>query len=195
LTDLFKGEEIVLTNDTLSTIKNRRSTRTFRSEQIKADELKAVLEAGSAAPSANTQARHFTVIQNPGLLSWLNQEAKEQAKQFEPLQELANSEHFHIFYDAPTVVLVSAEESGIALESDCAAATENMLLAAESIGLGSCWIGFVLVLFASPNANDYGKRLGIPDRYTPYAAAAFGYKTGEAVNTPPRRGSLINYQK
>ncbi len=184
-----------MTNETLSTIKNRRSIRNFKNEQIKDDELQAVLDAGIYAPSANDQAWHFTVIQNKELLSWLNYEAKESAKKYKPLKELANNEGFNIFYSAPTVILVSGEEKAIAIESDCAAATENMLLAAESIGLGSCWIGFVLVAFNSPKAKEYLKELGIPDGYKPYASVALGYKNVEAVSAPPRKLNLINYIK
>ena len=79
-------------------------------------------------------------------------------KQYKPLKELANNEGFNIFYEVPTVILVSGEEA-IAIESDCAAATQNMLLAAESIGLGSCWIGFVLVAFNNSKAKEYLKKI------------------------------------
>ena len=70
----------MLTNDTLKTIKSRRSTRNFKNEQIKDDELQAILEAGMYAPSANQQAWHFTVIQNKDMLARLNREAKGIAK-------------------------------------------------------------------------------------------------------------------
>jgi len=185
----------MLTNETLSIIKNRRSIRNFKDEQIKDEELQAVLDAGIYAPSANDQAWRFTVIQNKELLAWLNCEAKEIAKQYEPLQELANNEGFNIFYGAPTLILVSGEEKAIAIESDCAAATQNMLLAAESIGLGSCWIGFVLVAFSSPKAKEYLKELGVPDGYKPYASVALGYKNIESVETPQRKPDVINYIK
>lgn len=185
----------MLTNETLSTIKNRRSIRNFKSKQIKDEELQAVLDAGTYAPSANDQAWHFTVIQNRELIAWLNCEAKEIAKQYEPLKELANSEGFNIFYEAPTVILVSGEEKAIAIESDCAAATQNMLLAAESIGLGSCWIGFVLVAFNSPKAKEYLKELSVPEGYKPYASVALGYKNIESVKALPRKPDVISYIK
>lgn len=185
----------MLTNETLATIRNRRSIRNFKDEQIKDEELQAVLDAGVYAPSANDQAWHFTVIQNKELLAWLNHEAKEIAKQYEPLKELANNEGFNIFYEAPTLVLVSGEEKAIAIESDCAAATQNMLLAAESIGLGSCWIGFVLVAFSSSKAKDYLKELGIPEGYKPYASVALGYKNTESIKASPRKPGVINFIK
>lgn len=50
----------MLTSETLKTIKNRRSTRSFKNEQIKDNELQAVLEAGAYAPSGNDQAWYFS---------------------------------------------------------------------------------------------------------------------------------------
>lgn len=187
----------MLTNDTLSTIKNRRSARNFKNEQIKDDELGAVLDVGIYAPNAaNQQAWHFTVIQNKELLAWLNRETKERSRQYEHLQKMANYESFNIFYGAPTVILVSGEEKkAMVIESDCAAATQNMLIAAESIGLGSCWINFVLLAFNSPKAKEHLKKLGVPDGYRPYASVALGYKKIEAINVPPRNLNLINYIK
>ncbi len=186
----------MLSNDTLRTIKNRRSTRDFKEEQINDDELQAVLEAGMYAPNAgDRQAWHFTVIQNPELISWLNREAKENAKQVEHLREMANNESLNIFYGAPTVILVSGEANAIVIESDCAAATQNMLLAAESLGLGSCWIDFVMLAFTGPKTNEYLQELGVPEGYKPYASVALGYKRSEGNSAATRKVNLVNYIK
>ena len=146
------------------------------------------------APNAgDRQAWHFTVIQQAELLAWLNREAKENAKQVAHLREMANNEGLNIFYGAPTVILVSGEANAIVMESDCAAATQNMLLAAESLGLGACWIDFVLLAFTGPKAQDYLPELGVPDGYKPYASVALGYKKSETGNAAPRKADLINY--
>ncbi len=144
-------------NETLKIIKQRRSIRSFKDEQIKDAELQAVLEAGLYAPYTWEQSRHFTVIQNKELLNRLNIAAKESAKQmdFEHLRELGYNEGFNCLYYAPTLVIVSGiEQAPIPLEADCAAATQNLLIAAESVGLGSCWIFFVLLAFNSPQGNE-----------------------------------------
>ena len=70
----------MIVNDTLKIIKQRRSIRSFKDEQIKEEELQAVLEAGLYAPNTEDQAWHFTVIQNKELLDRLNLAAKEAAK-------------------------------------------------------------------------------------------------------------------
>lgn len=186
----------MITNETLKIIKRRRSIRSFKDEQIKEEELQAVLEAGLYAPNAGDQAWHFTAIQNRELLDRLNIAAKEAAKQhdFEHLKKLGNNENFNCLYGAPTLVIVSGnEQAPIPLDADCAAATQNLLLAAESMGLGSCWIFFVLLAFYSPQGPKLRKELKIPEGYRPYDSAVLGYKKDTVIYVPDRKSNLITY--
>ncbi len=186
----------MISNETLKIIKQRRSIRSFKAEQIKEGELQAIIEAGQYAPNAGNEAWHFTVIQNKELLNRLNLAAKEAAKQMhmEHLRELGNDEGFDCLYNAPTLIIVSGNEKvPIPLEADCAAATQNLLLAAESIGLGSCWIFFVLLAFSSPQGSELRKELKIPKGYKPYYAAVIGYKQDTSINIPERKSNLITY--
>ena len=158
--------------------------------------MQAVLEAGPYAPNAGDQEWHFTVIQNKELLDRINIAAKEAAKQLdiEGLREIANNEKYNCLYGAPTLIIVSDNEQvPIPLEADCAAATQNLLLAAESIGLGSCWIYFVIFAFNSPQGLELRKELKIPEGYKPYYSAVLGYKKDAVVNVPGRKPNLITY--
>jgi nitroreductase len=186
----------MITNETLKMIKQRRSIREYRDEKIKEEELQAILEAGMYAPYAGGQAWHFTVIQNKELLNRLNLAAKEAARQLDikHLRQLGNNEMFNCLYGAPALIIISGDEkSTIPLEADCAAATQNLLLAAESIGLGSCWIFFVLLAFFSPQGPELRKELKIPEGYKPYYSAVFGYKKAEAVIEPEREPNHITH--
>ncbi|ATW26824.1 nitroreductase family protein [Candidatus Formimonas warabiya] len=186
----------MIVTETLKIIKQRRSIRSFKDEQIKEEELQAVLEAGLYAPNAGDQAWHFTVIQNQEVLDRLNLAAKEVAAQmdFEHLRALGNNEKFNCLYGAPTLIIVSGnEQAPIPLEADCAAATQNLLLAAESLGLGSCWIFFVLLAFNAPQGSELRKLLKIPGGYKPYTSVALGYKKAAAVQAPDRKPNLITY--
>ncbi|MGO9014072.1 MAG: nitroreductase family protein [Dissulfurispiraceae bacterium] len=185
-------------NETLRSILNRRSNRAFLAEQIKEEELKTIIEAGIYAPSAhNQQSWHFTVVQDKQLLDQLSDDAKVAAKHFDDklIQQLANNEKFHAFYNAPTAIIVSGEEKAMMPEVSCAAATENMLIAAESIGVGSCWVAFVGFAFGGEKGKDYLKRLGIPEGYKPSHAVALGYKKIEHAKAPARRENTVNYVK
>ena len=186
----------MIVNETLKIIKQRRSIRKFRDEQIKDEELQAILEAGMYAPNAGGQAWHFTVVQNKELLCRLNLAAKEAARQMgmEDLGKLASSEKYDCMYGAPTLIIVSAsEQAPIPLEADCAAAMENMLIAAESVGLGSCWIFFVTLAFYSPQGPALRKALKLPEGYKPYYAAVFGYKKAAVGRVPDRKPDQVTY--
>jgi nitroreductase len=188
----------MIINDTLKNIKQRRSIRSFKEEQIKKEELQAILEAGLYAPNAGGQAWHFTVIQNKELLDRLNSAAKESARQMniEGIRELGNNEDFNCLYNAPTLVIVSGDRRApMPLDADCAAATENLLLAAESIGIGSCWIFFVTMAFNSPQGPELIKTLKIPEGYKPYYAVVLGYKNNADIDIPDRKPNLITYIK
>lgn len=186
----------MIVNETLKIIKQRRSNRSYKNEQIKNEELQAVLEAGLYAPNAGDQAWHFTVIQNKEMLDRLKRAAKETAKlmENEHLKSLGNDESFDCLYGAPTLIIISGDENAyVPLEADCAAATENILLAAESLGLGSCWIFFVLMAFQSAQSTELRRALKIPEGYKPYYSAILGYKEAEIIHVPDRKTNRITY--
>lgn len=70
-----------------------------------------------------------------------------------------------------------------------------MILAAESLGIGTCWIGLVTPLLKSENAQKYIKMLEIPEGYEPYYAITLGYKKFPNPKPQPRRENTVNYIK
>lgn len=185
-------------NETLKVIKERRSTRKYKSEQIKDVDLEAIIEAGLYAPSAtNNQSWHFTVIQNPEVLEMLNTETKEIGKNspVETIRKMSSNEKFNVFYNAPTVVIISSEDKALLAEVNCAAAMENMSIAAEALDLGTVWIGTVKGLFESEKREEVMKKLEIPEGYSPFLSVAIGYKDGNGGKAPARKESKVNYIK
>jgi len=183
-------------NETINTILARRSVRKYSDEQIKENELDLIIKAGLFAPSGcNAQPWHFTVVQNKELIKNLNIDAKKELlkAENETFRTLAANEDFDIFYNAPTIIVISGEKNAPVPQTDCAAATENMLLAAESLNIGTCWIGLVGYLFRSNNAEKYIKLLKIPQGYEPYYAITLGYKVEETQQAPPRKENTVNY--
>lgn len=185
-------------NKLLETIIKRRSTRVFTEEQVKDSDLNEIIKAGLYAPSAhNYQSWHFTVIQNKEALAKLNQEFKSFAKKdpSQMMQKIANNPKFNIFYNAPTIILVSGDTKGVLPNIDCAAATQNMLLAAESLGLGNCWNGFVAYSFSGDSCESLKAELGIPADFTPHFAVLLGYKKNPDALAPERKENNVNYVK
>lgn len=186
----------MIANETLKIIKRRRSNRSYADDQIRDEELRAILEAGMYAPNAGDEAWHFTVVQNRDLLDRLNIAAKEVAKRhdMEQLRAMGGNEGFDCLYGAPTLIIISADgRSPMPLEADCAAATQNLLLAAESIGLGSCWIYFVLLAFQSPQGPELLKEMKIPEGYRPYSSVVIGHRKNGTKEPPARKPDLVTF--
>ena len=183
-------------NETLKTILSRRSVRNYSGEQIKREELDLIIKAGLYAPSAhNQQSWHFTVIEDRIVIDNLNAAAKKAMLNLEEdyLKAIAQDEARNIFHNAPTVIVISGEKSAIAPHLDCGAATENMLIAAESLNIGTCWIGLVSPLFKSEKVQEWIKLLGIPEGFEPYYAIIVGYKAGENTQALPRRENTVTF--
>lgn len=185
-------------NETLKTILNRRSIRAYQAEQIKDEELQTLLEAGKFAPSGmNRQPWYFSVIQNKDLLDKINAIVKE-AVLNSGIPEMVNrvkSENFSIFYGAPTLIVVSGDEKAATPQADCALAMGNMFLAAESVGIGSCWIHAIGQTFNSESGRAILQEMGVPEGYKIYSSGAFGYKAMESPAPAPRREDTVNIIK
>lgn len=192
----------------LDIIKRRRSIRKYMPEQISDAELAAILEAATYAPSGhNSQPWYFTVIQNKELIDTISNQAKQvmTSSCLDKPQRLGSSGNYHLFHNAPTVIIVSGDKaaqsplqlSGYDFTSytplaDCAAAIGNMLLAAESIGVGSCWVGLVNYFFT---LSDEVAKLGIPAQYQPLFAVCLGYKDANLVGAvaAKRKADCVNF--
>lgn len=182
-------------NKTLEIINRRRSVRKFDKNVLSKADLQAILEAGRRAPCArNSQKRQFTVVQNKDILRTLCQEAKAVARTFEDeyLRNLANSDQ-DLLYGASTLIIVSGDNSYGMSESDCAAANQNMLIAAESLGISSSWNNYITFLFQGENANKIKETLGIPTEFKPYCSAIFGYTTVKPEARATITGNIVNY--
>jgi nitroreductase len=183
-------------NETLRIIKQRRSIRNYKNKQISDNELKTIIEAGIYAPHGSGQLEefvHFAVIQNKSILDKINKLAIKFAKQTELFKDV--DEKWNCLYDAPTLIIVSYNENWVQPETDCAAVTQNMLLAAESIGLGGCWLYFPLQTFNIEDGMELKKELKIPEGYKPITSMILGYKENEEINISKREVKNISYIK
>lgn len=185
-------------NDMMKTILARRSIRDYQSVQIKDEELTMMLEAGRFAPSgANSQSWHFTVIQNQEVLKNINDACKtfflrSGNKMFE---ERAKAENFCVFYNAPTLIIVSGDEKAVTPQADCAISLGYMFLAATSIGIGSCWINAVGSIPELAAGSSLRKAIAIPEGNKIFGAGAFGYMGSTQPTAAPRKEGTANFVK
>lgn len=182
-----------MNNEVLKVIESRRSVRAYSPEGLTDGEVEAVVRAGLYAPSAaNQQSWHLTVIRTKEIIDRLSDDIKQTLRNSPEKhnQTYGNTPDFHVFYNAPVVILVSGQEGNMLPMADCSAAIQNMLLAAESLGIGSCWTAFTLMHFADTTKNA---AFGIPHTHKPMFAVAFGRSAKEKGIAPKRREGTVNY--
>ena len=178
--------------DIFEVINSRRSVRSYKKEQLTNEEIEKILNAGIMAPTAmGEQPWHFTVVQNEKILKEINLVALENMAKSdnEFLQSIAKN-GANILHNAPTVIVVSGRENNDYIQADCSAAIENMLLAAEGLDIGSCWIALFLAYFTD---NESKRKLEIPEGYTPVYGVTLGYKLEINPGNPNRNKNVVNW--
>jgi len=181
-------------SETLNDLLKRRSVRSYKAEQIKESELQTIIEAGLFAPSArNQQPWHFTVVQNKEILGKINTIIQQifLNSGIEGYVERAKAENFSPFYHAPTLIIVSADESAVAPHQDGALALGNLFLAAHALDIGSVWVHSLRNLFDSEEGKALNKELHIPEGYIIVGSGAFGYNAGQISKAAPRREGTV----
>ncbi|MEM3770493.1 MAG: nitroreductase family protein [Candidatus Bathyarchaeia archaeon] len=182
-------------NEAIEVIKCRRSIRKFKPEQIPDHMLREILECALLAPNARNQQKwHFTVIQNKEVLKKMVEIMKENMLNLgiDFLAERARDPNFNPFWNAPTVILITVDKTAHFAEIDCALAAENILIVAESLGLGSLIMTSTEFLFISEKGKELKKELGVPEGCEHVCVVALGYKN-ENPPTKLRRKDAINY--
>ncbi|MDR2812966.1 MAG: nitroreductase [Puniceicoccales bacterium] len=152
-------------NLVVETILNRSSVRSYKSDQIDGEALSVILKCGLRAPNGwNHQPWDIVYVQDKTFLDELN---------FAITSDSNNS----VFYHAPTVVFISGNRDDEYYAADCPLAAENMVIAAASIGIGSCIIAYLSNFLNSQAGQVYKERLSIPENYEVCIAVALGHPT------------------
>ncbi len=187
-------------NDIIKNILTRRSIRKYKQEQISDDNLNLILECGKFAPSGmNAQAWHFTVIQNKEKLNELNSAVIETLSEssVEQLRKMGTNKNHNFFYHAPTLVVVSCDTTkSVSADEDCSVAIENMMLAAHSLNVSSCWIHIFKMLRDSKKLKAHLTKLGIPENNTVFGSFILGIFDGEEFpKAAPRKENTVTIIK
>ena len=173
-------------NQLPKTTRNRRRTRNYKDEQVSEEELQKILEAANKTPSENDlKPWNFKVLQDKEIINFISRKSKEaMLKSDNKSMVNIGKSPSNIFYNAPTVIIVSGKEDVSSALSDCSKAVENMLIASESIKLGAIWVGLVVFFF---KLKDEVKKLEVPSGYKPCYAVAIGYKSRDTIPAPLKK--------
>lgn len=189
-------------NDVMKTILHRRSIRSYRSEQIPKDILDEILKAALYAPSAGgRQSPMLAVCQNREIneeLGRINMQRLSAIAESRPAETpggkkpaLPGMENGKMpqsaFRGAPTVITFFAPKDWYNFTLDCAVSAENMMLAADSFGIGSCMIARAAETFGTERGKDIQKEWNIPFEYEAKLHVMLGYPEGKIPEAKPRK--------
>ncbi|BCS84981.1 diguanylate cyclase [Prevotella herbatica] len=164
-------------NEVLKAIRERRSIRRFKPEQIHDEELKTILEAGTwAATGKGKQDSWIVAVQNKETCDKLRRmNAKVMETEADP------------YYGAPTIIIVFGSADWRNNIKDGSLVIGNMMLAAHSIGLASCWINREDTMFETEEGKQLLKDWELPDDIVGIGAISLGYASAHPHIVKPRK--------
>ena len=162
-------------------LKTRRSIRKYRPEQVSDELLDAVLEAGLYAPSAmNNQKPVMVAVRD-----------KATRDQLSAMNAAVMGTDRDPFYGAPTVVVVLADGENPNWMADGSLVLGNLMTAAWSLGVGSCWINRARELFDMPEGKALLEKWGLPETLRGVGNCILGYAEGPVPAPKPRKDGYI----
>jgi len=194
--------------DTYEAIVTRRSTRSYRPGPVEPEKLRKIIEAGRHAPSGgNSQTSHFLVVQKPEALARLIDLAEKGLARMEVREDtyaslkrciLRARQGGYVFtYHAPVLVVMANKRGYGNAMADCVAAIENMMIEANELDLGTCYINQLNWLGDDPALVEYLRSLGLAEDERVFASLAIGHADSESglpSRTPlERRGNRVTW--
>ena len=169
-------------NEVIQAMLDRRSCRSYKAEQIKEEELEQILLAGTyAACGMGRQAGKIVVVQD-----------KETIEQLRAMNAaIMGNPDIDPFYGAPTVCVILADTNVRTWQEDGSLVLGNMMLAASTVGVASCWIHRAQQEFDSPEGKELLKKWGVPEYYRGVGHCILGYAASELPAAKPRKDDFI----
>lgn len=166
-------------NSVIEAIESRRSIRSYRPDKVPDEMLDKIVEAGTfAATGRGMQSPIIIVVKDRSMRDRLSRmNADIMGVDTDP------------FYGAPVVLIVLADRSVPTYIYDGSLVMGNLMLAAHSLGIGSCWIHRAKEEFESPEGKEILRDLGIEGDYEGIGHCILGYPEGNALEVKPRKGN------
>ncbi|MBO4935447.1 MAG: nitroreductase [Alistipes sp.] len=176
----------------IDAIEARRSIRAYKDTPVEHEKLQLLAECGVKAPSAmNRQEWEVRIVENK---EWIDNCTAAYLKAVEGTDKakyMLTPTFKNIFRNAPAVIFVAAPE-GVFAGENVGCLAQNIMLAATELGLGTCFLGSVQMMFAEPAMAEYVASLGFSEGYRLRYALAVGYPD-EAPDAKPRDMTKIKF--
>ncbi|MCR5396431.1 MAG: AMP-binding protein [Lachnospiraceae bacterium] len=185
VTLLDQKEEIPESQGDLSLILNRRSIRHFKNQSVEKEKLEKILQAAIQAPTGrNMQSWQFFVLSKQEDIQGLKEATTVAAKEAKV--------KMYGFDNPSAMILVTNDIRNKTGCQDASCSAQNILLAANALGLGSCWLNPLLTLRDTQPVSELLDSYGVPKNHVVYAAIALGYpdEEGKIIQRNP---SVIHF--
>ncbi len=173
---------------------DRRSIRDYKPEPVRREQMDTIVMCGINAPSAmNKQPWEIRIVDSQEFINGVTELYKKSAEGNERMLKMVNDPSFkNMFRNAPTVAFIANQISGQGSNSssqlDCGLLIENMLIAAQSMGIGSVCLGSPAAFMKTPEAAEYLKKLNFTEGYDLLLCVGFGYPD-QSPYAKPREAS------
>ena len=156
-------------NEAIKNMKTRRSVRSFKSECPDKATIEAIIDAGLRAPSGKN-------MQTPIIVAVTNKEIRDRLSRANAAVMRSVGDPF---YNAPAVLVVLAKRDFPTYIYDGSLVMGNLMLAAHSLGVASCWIHRAREVFDMPEWREWLREIGVGDEYEGIGNCVIGYLDGE----------------
>ena len=172
-------------NEVMENLLTRRSIRSYQPDMIPMETIEEIVKAGTYAATGMG-------LQSPIIVAVTDKETRDQLSRMNA-PVMGNSAD--PFYGAPVVLIVLADKNRGTYLYDGSLVMGNMMTAAHSLGIGSCWIHRAKETFESPEGKELLKQWGIEGNYEGIGHLILGYAKGEAPAPKPRKENYVYYVK
>lgn len=172
-------------NDVIKCLTERRSVKSYSDRMVEDDKIAEIVEAGKYAPCGmGMQATMMVVVKDPMTV-------KKIAKMNAEVMGVSKDP----FYGAPVVIVVFADTNRGTYIEDGSLVMGNLLNAAHSLGVDSCWIHRAKQVFESEEGKILKEKWGVPKEYAGIGNCILGYGNGEYPQAKPRKENFVYYVK
>ena len=167
-------------NEVIKNIEERRSIRKYKEDMVPKEIIEKIVEAGTYAPSG--MGRQSSII-----IAITNKDVRDKLSK---LNAQIMGENTDPFYGAPVVLVVLAKKDVPTHIYDGSLVMENLMLAANSLGIGSCWIHRAKEEFETEEGKEILKKLGIEGEYEGIGNCILGYPDNEKNRRKTKKRKL-----
>ncbi len=170
-------------NESIKNMIERRSIRAYKPDMVKKEDIEEIVKAGTYAATGMNR-------QSPVIIAVTDQETRDKLSAMNAAIMGTDTDPF---YGAPVVLIVLADKTRPTYRYDGSLVMGNMMNAAHSLGLGSCWIHRAKEEFESEEGKELLKKWGVEGDYEGIGHCVIGYVEGDYPETKPRKEDYVYY--